>query len=97
MTNIFIFTVTFNLITSNMSRLLRFLIQVDKKTVWLLFILMILFIISGYRLTGRYGTERIMSLRVAESIHLTLDVILILLFMLHAGLNLGIGKGQDNG
>lgn len=65
-------------------KLLSLLVKIDRKSVWLLFILMILFIISGYRLTGKYGMERIMSLEMAEYIHLTLDVVLIALFAIHS-------------
>ena len=66
--------------------ILGLLIKIDRKTVWLLFILMILFILSGYRLTGKFGLERIMDMKTAMFIHLSLDILLIILFVLHSGL-----------
>jgi cytochrome b subunit of formate dehydrogenase len=68
-----------------MPNLLKILLKIDKNLSWLLLLMMLLFIISGYRLLGKYDTEKIMSMKTARYIHLSLDILLILLFLLHVG------------
>jgi hypothetical protein len=58
----------------------RFLLKVHRISAWMLLILMVVFIVSGYAWNDRI----IMPVSQARYIHTSLDVILIFLFLVHA-------------
>lgn len=67
---------------------MRRLKKVSRVSAYLLLIVCILYIISGYSITGKYGFESIMEREMAIFIHLNLDIIFIILFVLHAGIEI---------
>jgi hypothetical protein len=54
---------------------------------WFLLVLMVLYVISGYALVGELGFDRLMSVPLAEGLHLhwRLDVPLVLGLAVHVG------------
>lgn len=59
------------------------LVRVGRIAGWALLPLIVLYILSGYSLTGKYGLDQVIPTRVALWVHLELDPILILLFTTH--------------
>ena len=56
-------------------------------TGWLLLVLMVAYIVSGYALAGTFGLDRLMSERTANDIHISwkLDRPLLVILAVHAG------------
>ena len=70
-----------------MTKLLRFLIKLDKIASQFLVLLMILFILSGYRIAGKSNLRWLMSMKTAEIIHTKFDILLIILFLYHVSIH----------
>jgi cytochrome b subunit of formate dehydrogenase len=64
------------------------LLKIDKISCWILFVLMILFIISGYSLIGKYGMQSLMDRKTALLIHINLSELLVFFFILHSGIRI---------
>jgi succinate dehydrogenase/fumarate reductase cytochrome b subunit len=61
-----------------------YVVKAVRVSGWFLLALMVLYICSGYALTGECGFDRTMSARTAEVLHLKLDVPLLVAFVVHA-------------
>ncbi len=72
----------------NSSKVLRYLIKIERWSCWFLFVLLILFFVSGYSVAGMYGFEKIMSKRLALTIHSTLHIPTLVLFAIHMAIRL---------
>lgn len=62
---------------------LRYLILVDRVASWALLLLLVIFFITGYSMTGGYGFDRLVSVGDALSIHTTLGEAVIALLAYH--------------
>ena len=62
----------------------RIIVKTLRYTAWPLLLAMVLFVVSGYSMTGKYGMNRIMDIETALSVHRWLNVPLVLLFVVHA-------------
>jgi len=60
--------------------------RVSRISAWLLIPIVGLYIISGYSMVGKYPFNEIMKLDVANWLHLNMDIPLVILFVLHAGI-----------
>jgi len=60
-----------------------YVVKTVRFSGWFLLVMMVLFIVSGYALTGEYGLHRVMGPRTAEVIHLKLDEVLVAGFLVH--------------
>ena len=61
-----------------------YLIKLVRLSGWFLFILMILYIITGYALCGEMGVERLIEPEQALKVHQLFDVPLVVLFLAHS-------------
>jgi len=62
------------------------LVKISRISAWLLLFLMILFIITGYSITGKYYMYKLIDPDFADKIHLLFDVPIIILFVIHSGI-----------
>lgn len=62
----------------------RIVVKTLRYTAWPLLILMILFVASGYAMSGEYGFNRMMSVDAALTLHRWFNIPLVLLFVVHA-------------
>jgi len=58
----------------------RYLLELGRISAWILLVLMVLFIVSGYA----WDEKIIMPLQLARWIHTQLDVYLVFFFLVHA-------------
>ena len=58
----------------------RILVKVNRISAWVLLILMIIFIVSGYAWWNRV----LLSLQLARQLHTELDLLLVLFFLVHS-------------
>jgi cytochrome b subunit of formate dehydrogenase len=65
-------------------RLRVLLMKANRISCWLLLFLMIVFIITGYSMTGKFGFNKLIDKRSSTTIHLLLDIPLIILFLFHS-------------
>jgi len=59
------------------------LVKINRLSGWLLIPLFLIYIITGYSMTGEYGMNKVVSLHLARTIHLNFSGLFILLFLLH--------------
>ena len=64
------------------------LIKISRVSAWLLLFLMILFIVTGYSITGKYYMNKLIDPDLADDIHLLFDIPIIILFIVHAGIQI---------
>lgn len=62
-----------------------YVVKAVRISGWVLLILMVVYICSGYALTGEYGFDRLMSPTAAEVLHLKPDAVLLAALGVHAG------------
>lgn len=67
------------------AKLPRIVVKTLRITAWPLLLFMLLFVVSGYALSGEYGLNRIMGVETAISVHRLFNIPLVLLFFVHAG------------
>jgi len=63
------------------------LLRISRISAWVLLVLIILYIITGFSMTGRYGFSKLISISTATLIHDNLCVLVIIFFLLHAGIS----------
>ena len=64
-----------------------YLVKMSRASGWLLLVLMILYLLTGYALCGKFGAERLFSVQVSNHLHATLDGPLVVLVVIHAGVS----------
>lgn len=64
-----------------------YVVKAVRWTGWLLLALMVLYILSGYALSGTFGLDGLMSEATATAVHVNwkLDRLLLVLLIVHAG------------
>ena len=67
-----------------MAKSTHLLIQTVRFTGWPLFVLMVLYLVSGYVLCGQHGFQRLMRAEAALELHRKFDLILVALFLAHS-------------
>ncbi len=66
----------------------RLLIRINRISCWLLLLVVIIYIITGYSMTGRYSFNRLIRPRLALSYHNIMHAPLIILFLIHVGISI---------
>lgn len=61
-----------------------YLVKIVRISGWILFVIMLLFITTGFALCGKYGFSRIISTQAALRIHKIFDMPLIVSFLTHS-------------
>ena len=64
------------------------LLKIDRASGWILLLLMVLFIVSGYSLTSEYGMNRVMDRHVALQIHINLSELVVIFFVIHSSIRI---------
>jgi len=64
-----------------------YLVRVSRASGWLLLVVMVLYLLTGYALCGKFGAERLLSVQVSQHLHATLDGPLVVLVVAHAGVS----------
>jgi thiosulfate reductase cytochrome b subunit len=64
------------------------LLKIDRASAWILLVLMILFIVSGYSLTSEYGMNKVMPWVAAVQIHINLSELLVIFFVIHSSVRI---------
>ncbi len=67
-----------------MARRHTVLLKTVRFTGWPLFLVVLLFLVTGYVLCGKYGFERLMDYRKALAVHQLFDLMLVGLFVVHS-------------
>jgi cytochrome b subunit of formate dehydrogenase len=63
------------------------LVKINRVTGWLLFILVLVFIVTGFSLCGMFGFSRTISSQTALRIHRLFDWPLVVIFLSHSAIN----------
>ena len=87
----------------NETSMLRNLIKIDRITSWILLVALIMFFMTGYTMTGKYGFNQFIDIGNAIMMHTTLCEIVIVLLGYHVLVRgylelkrIGIlGRGKD--
>jgi len=61
-----------------------YLIKTVRISGWVLFFIMVLFIVTGFALCGKFGFSNLIDKREAEIIHKAFDLPLIFFFLVHS-------------
>ena len=61
-----------------------YLIKVVRISAWFLFVLMVVYIMTGYALCGKFGVDRWLDAQQALDLHKFLDEVLVALFLIHS-------------
>ena len=61
-----------------------YLLKTVRFSGWVLFFMMVLFIVTGFALCGKFGFSKVLSTQKALTIHKIFDFPLILLFLVHS-------------
>ncbi len=64
-----------------------YLVKINRFTGWCLFLLVLLFILTGFSLCGMFGFNRTLSSQTALRIHKFFDWPLVIIFILHSVIN----------
>lgn len=64
------------------------LLRISRLSAWVLLPLIIIYIITGFSMTGRYGFNKLISIRPATLLHDKLCIPLIIFFVLHTGISI---------
>jgi cytochrome b subunit of formate dehydrogenase len=67
-----------------------FVVKAVRLSGWVLLVLMIVFTVTGYGLTGKYGCTELIGKRVSEVLHYELDEVLLAVLAVHVGAALWI-------
>ena len=67
--------------------LYRKMMRIDRISAWLLLPVMIMYIITGYVMLGWFGLHGLVDKNAALLLHIELHLPLLILFILHAGIN----------
>jgi len=62
--------------------------KIDRIAAWILLVLMIFFLISGYSMTSEYGMNSVIDRVTATQIHISLSELVVLFFAIHAGIQI---------
>lgn len=66
----------------------RFLLKINRYSAWLLLPVIIIYLISGFAMTGRYGFNKLINARVGLTLHNFFHLPLIILFVIHVGISI---------
>jgi len=69
-------------------RLNAILLKISRFSAWVLLVLVIINFITGFSMTGRFGFNRLINVRTATLIHDNIWILLIIFFLLHAGISI---------
>ena len=64
-----------------------YLVKLSRVSAWLLLLLMLLYIVTGFALCGKYGVQRLIDTQFALLLHKIFDWPLVVLFLIHAGVS----------
>lgn len=67
-----------------MAKFHSLLLRAIRITAWPLLALMLVFIASGYALSGQYGFGRVLEAETALKLHRLFDIPLVVLFVVHS-------------
>lgn len=65
-----------------------YLMKTARISGWLLFVLVLLYILTGFSLTGEFGVTRLISLQTAVVIHKIFEWPLIVVFLVHSAITI---------
>ena len=65
-----------------------YLLKTARLSAWLLLLLMLLYILTGFALCGELGMSRLMDLQTALNIHKVFEWPLVALFLIHASITI---------
>lgn len=65
-----------------------YLIKIARISGWLLFGLVLLYILTGFSLTGEFGLSRLISLQTALTVHKIFEWPLIAIFAVHSAITI---------
>ncbi len=65
-----------------------YLIKINRISGWILFFLVIIFIITGFAITGRYGFSKLIDPNLARKIHWVFTWPVIIMFIIHSCINI---------
>jgi len=65
-----------------------YLMKTARISGWLLFVLVLLYILTGFSLTGEFGLTRLISLQTAVVIHKIFEWPLITIFLVHSAITI---------
>jgi len=65
-----------------------YLLKTARLSAWLLLLLMLLYILTGFALCGELGMSRLMDLQTALNIHKVFEWPLVALFPIHASITI---------
>jgi len=65
-----------------------YLIKTARLSGWLLLVLVILYIVTGFSLCGEYGVSKVIDYRTALEIHKIFEWPLIVVFLVHSGITI---------
>ncbi len=65
-----------------------YLLKTARLSAWLLLLLMLLYILTGFALCGELGMSRLMDLQTALHIHKVFEWPLVFLFLIHASITI---------
>lgn len=69
-------------------KLQRVLIRINRISCWFLLVVVIIFLITGWAMTNRYGLNKLMNPRLALSYHNTMHYPLAIFFIIHVGISI---------
>ncbi|MGQ9576819.1 MAG: hypothetical protein ACUVUC_16070 [Thermoguttaceae bacterium] len=64
------------------------LVKIARISGWLLLVLMLVYIVTGFALCGEYGLERLVSYQLALEIHKVFEWPLVVVFLTHASVTI---------
>lgn len=69
-----------------MANINRILMIVSRISAWILLILMIMFIMTGYSMVGMYGFNKVIGKGLSLNLHLLFGIPIVLVFIIHSGI-----------
>ena len=60
---------------------------INRISAWLLFLIVVIHIVTGFSMTGFYGFDYLIDKNLARNIHLRMHAVLLLLLILHVGIS----------
>jgi cytochrome b subunit of formate dehydrogenase len=65
-----------------------YLLKTARVSAWLLLLLMIIYILTGFALCGKLGMSRLIDLQTALFIHQIFDWPLVIIFLIHVSITI---------
>jgi succinate dehydrogenase/fumarate reductase cytochrome b subunit len=65
-----------------------YLLKTGRITGWVLFVLVLAYLLTGYAMCGKFDVSRLISKAQGEIIHKNFDLVLLWAFAMHAGISM---------